>query len=571
VIGATAAPQLLDELRALPAESEWLDFKEAKRNFDLDDLGKYVSALANEANLGCQPFGWLVLGVEDRCDPSNGMRPVVGSSFKLGAGALNDLKLHIAQHTSPTLSSIRAEEIFHADCANGSRVLMLGIPPAPRGMPVSWKGHFYGRAGESLVALGDAKYELIRSQAGVLDWTAQRVSNDSSLLDAQAIQDALELYLRKHPGRAREASAWTVERFLTELGLRREGELTRAALLLFGTAASASYLGEIAPRISWKLLDAGGSEIDYTHFKLPLIKAIDGVASKIRLHTVRILPPGQLAPLEMPSYDGWVIREALLNCIAHQDYAQGGRVVVTEWPDALWFSNEGSFIPGSVETVLANLSAIHRYRNPCLTDAMVDLGLIDTIGSGIRRMFRTQRERLFPLPDYELGDSPPTVKVCVYGREIDAAFGRMLLTAMDLTLEDVIALDRVQKKKSLSPEVVKSLRARGLVEGRGVAVRLSGTVAKAVGQEVSYTLNRGLDTKHYKALVLELLAMGPQPRAGINGLLLGKLPGAVAVSQQKTYVKNLLRDMADRDGTIEAFGGMTRAARWRLKAKPPIG
>ena len=558
---------LLDELRALPAETEWMDFKEAKQNFDLDDLGKYVSALANEANLCNRPCGWLVLGVKDRRDPVAQMRPIVGSAFKLGAAALNELKMHIAQHTSPVVSAIQAEELQHVDCANGSRVLMLGIPPAPRGMPVRWKGHLYGRAGESLVALGETKYETIRTQAAMLDWTARCVSSDLSLLDGRAIRQARTLYVQKHPARAGEEVAWTDARFLTELGLARDGALTRAALLMFGTPASASSLGDVVPRITWKLMDASGVEVDYTHFRLPLIEAIDGVASKIRLHTVRILPPGQLAPLEVPSYDGWVIREALLNCVAHQDYAQGGRVVVTEWPGELWFSNEGTFIPGSIETVLANQSAIHRYRNPCMTEAMVELGLIDTIGSGIRRMFRKQRERLFPLPDYEFGLSPATVKVCVYGREIDAAFGRMLLSTMDLELEDVIALDRVQKKRTIAPDVVKRLRSRGLIEGRGKVLRISGVVAKAVGQEVSYTLNRGLEAKHYKALVLELLGMGPQPRSGINGLLMGKLPGSVAVGKQKTYIKNLLREMADRDGTIEAFGGMTRAAKWRLKSK----
>lgn len=414
------------------------------------------------------------------------------------------------------------------------------------------------------MALG-ARYETIRLQSAVLDWSGQGVSGDLSLLDEPALQRGRQLYAQKHPTRAAELAGWSHHRFLAELSLLPEGRLSRAALLLFGGAGAAALLGDVSPRITWKLVDADGVERDYQHFKLPLVLAIEAVAAKIRVHTVRILAPTQLAPLELPSYDAWVIREALLNCVAHQDYAQGGRVIVTEWPDSLWFSNEGSFMPGSLERVLANQQPIHRYRNPCLTDAMVELGLIDTIGSGIRRMFRTQRERLFPLPDFELGESPPTVKVCVYGREIDSGFGRALLSAMDLSLEEVIALDRIQKRRPLSALLVKRLRARGLIEGRGQTVRISGSVAKAAGQEVSYTLDRGLDAQHYKALVLQLLSLGPQPRTAINKLLLGKLPGSIALDKQKTYIKNLLRDMADRDRTIEAFGGKTRAARWRLK------
>lgn len=565
MIDAMHAAALLDQFLALPAETEWLDFKEAKSNFDMDDLGRYVSALANEANLCGRPCAWLILGVRDRVDPTIGQRPVVGSHWRRGPVALNELKLQVAQGTSPSLASLTATEIERADCVPGSRVLMLQVPPAPRGMPVAWKGHYYGRAGESLVALG-ARYEEIRLQSAALDWSAHAVTSELSWINAAAIQQGRTLYGRKHPGRAQELASWSDHRFLTELGVLPGGHASRAAVLLFGTAGSASLLGEVAPRITWKMLDAAGVERDYEHFKLPLICAIDAIAAKIRVHTVRILPPGQLAPLELPSYDAWVIREALLNCIAHQDYTQGGRVVVSEWPDQLWFSNEGTFIPGTLETVLANQSAIHRYRNPLLADAMVELGLIDTIGSGIRRMFRTQRERLFPLPDFEFGGSPPTVKVCVYGREIDSSFGRALLTAMDLSLEEVIALDRIQKGRDLSASLVKKLRARGLVEGRGKALRISAPVAKAAGQEVRYTLDRGLDSQHFKALVLQLLSMGPQPRRRIDELLLGKLPDSMETEQKrKTYVKNLLRDMADRDRSIEAFGGKTRAARWRLR------
>lgn len=55
----------LDELLKLPAETEWVEFKEAKLNFDFDDLGKYFVALCNEANLKNEPAGWLVLGIQD--------------------------------------------------------------------------------------------------------------------------------------------------------------------------------------------------------------------------------------------------------------------------------------------------------------------------------------------------------------------------------------------------------------------------------------------------------------------------------------------------------------------------
>ena len=47
-------------------ENEGVEFKKAENNFDLDDLGKYFSALSNEANLRDKDFGWLVFGVHDK-------------------------------------------------------------------------------------------------------------------------------------------------------------------------------------------------------------------------------------------------------------------------------------------------------------------------------------------------------------------------------------------------------------------------------------------------------------------------------------------------------------------------
>lgn len=547
-----AASQLCDQLRAMPAEVEWLDFKEARDSFNVEDLGRYVSALANEANLHDQPCAWLILGVGDRRDPASGLRPVVGSRFKVGVPALNALKLLVAQCTTPSVTFAQAIELPHPDAAAGTRVLMLRVEPAPRGLPVAWKGHYYGRAGESLVPLG-AKFESIRMQAAAFDWTAQIASRDHTLLSRPALARGRHLYAAKHPRRAAEAAGWSDERFLTQLRLARSGALTRAALLLFGDEAAVQTLDGVAPRLTWRLVDGAGAALDYEHFSLPLILALDALVAKIRIHTVRILPPGQLAPLEVPNFDTWVLREALLNCVAHQDYALGGRVVVTESPDALQFSNAGAFIPGSVDQVLAAESAMHLYRNPCLADAMVELNLIDTIGSGIQRMYRTQRERHFPMPDFDIAEAPPSVAVRVYGRELDPAFTRALLLGTDLSLGDVVALDRVQKRRPLNPRVLADLRRRHLVEGRAPSLYIAAAVADAANLRGQYARNRGLQKPALKQLVLGLIdRFGRASRDEINQALLAAMPAGLTIEQKANRIKNLLSEMSARDGTIIA-------------------
>jgi ATP-dependent DNA helicase RecG len=551
-MNALALPRLLDEFRGLPAETEWLDFKEAKQSFDVDELGKYVSALANEANLHERDNAWLVFGVKDKREATSGLRPVVGSNYKAGASALNELKLQIAQGTSPSITFTQIFELPHADCSPGSRVLMFQVPPAPRGQPIAWKGHFYGRAGESLVALG-SKFEAIRMQSAALDWTAHCVTTDWSCLSPDALTRGRALYGLKHPRRTDEVNAWSTERFLAELRLARSGSLTRAALLLFGQSGAVAALGDVSPRLTWQLLTDGDEPLDYQHFGLPFALAVDEMASKIRIHTVRILPPGQLAPLEVPNYDAWVIREALLNCIAHQDYALGGRVQIKESPSALLFSNAGAFIPGSVEQVLDAANAVHLYRNPCLADAMVELGLIDTIGSGIKRMYRTQRERHFPMPDFEIGLTPPSVAVRIHGREIDPAFTRALLSASSLSLADVIALDHVQKRRPVDSRILAELRRRKLVEGRSPALHIAASVADATNQRGQYTRHAGLQKPALKQLVLSLIdRFGKATREEIDQTLLEAMPAGLTARQKGNRVKNLLSEMSDKDKAIEA-------------------
>ena len=60
-------------------EYETVEFKEAKSNYDTDKIGRYFSALSNEANLKQQQYGWLIFGVSER----DKIKHVVGTAYKL--------------------------------------------------------------------------------------------------------------------------------------------------------------------------------------------------------------------------------------------------------------------------------------------------------------------------------------------------------------------------------------------------------------------------------------------------------------------------------------------------------
>ena len=550
----------LTEFLTLPAETEWVEFKEAKNNYDFDDLGKYFSALSNEANLKGQSFGWLVFGVKDKPVP----RPVVGSQYRPQRPHLDSLKEEIANHTSHRLTF---EEIHEIATPQG-RVVMFQIPAALRSSPTSWKGHFYGRDHENLCPLNLYEIEQIRKQALPDDWSASLcIGATLDDLEQKAIAFARHEFAKKNPHLTVEIRGWSDETFLNKAKLCIGGKLTRTAIILLGRPESDHFLGNCHPQLTWILKDRDGLERDYQHFHSPLLLAVDPLLAKIRNLTCRVLPWGTLFPTEILQYDPWVLRESLHNAIAHQDYSLGGRVDVVESEDRLVIVNKGAFLPGDVENVIRRDAPHSVYRNAFLTQAMVNLQMIDTIGSGIKRIFESQKKRSFPLPDFDFS-VPNEVKVVIGNKVLDERYTRTLMARADLDLWEVIALDKVQKGKPLTDNEFKSVKSKRLIEGRRPNLFVSAEVAAATDDREAYIRNRAFDKEYYKDLIVAYLnEFGEATRQQLDRLLKDKLSDALDGDQKKKFVTNLLQEMK-RDGTI-APDGTTRWAKWRMSKPAP--
>ena len=491
---AQALHRKLSELLALPAETEWLEFKKAARSFHFDKLGQYFSALSNEARLKRQEAGWLVLGVQDH------PRKIVGSDFRRNRANLDNLKKEIADQTSNRLTFIEIHELHRPE----GRVVMFEIPPARPGEPTAWKGHYYGRDGESIGPLNPHEHELIRLLTQP-DWSGEICPKASLMdLDPAAIARARELFKAKYPNLAAEVEEWKDETFLNKAKVLKSGKITTTAIILLGREEAEYHLEPAIARISWILRDQGGMEKDYQHFGPPFLLNSDRLFNKIRNLTYRYMRDHSLFPVEITQYDAWVIRELLHNCIAHQDYALRGRINVVEDEDSLLFVNRGSFLPESVENVIRLDAPPEYYRNQFLADAMVNLQMIDTIGSGIKRIFNLQRSRFFPMPDYDLS-APQRVKVRLLGKILDENYTRLLMTNIDLSLFDVIALDKVQKKYPLSDEEFSRLKRLKLVEGRRPNLFVAARIAEATHGKVDYIRYRAFDKTHYKKMVLAFI------------------------------------------------------------------
>lgn len=534
--------KILSQLLNLQSESEIVEFKEAKRSFDPHKLGRYFSALSNEANLQGVSNAWIVFGVSDK-------REVVGTSYRQDTIQLNELKAFIANHTNNRITFQEIHEISHP---NG-RVILFQIPPALTGMPTAWKGHYYGRDGEQLNALNLEELERIRNQAH-LDWSAN-ICEDATIndLSLEAMTQARQLYQEKHPHLANEIDIWNDATFLNKAKLSIKGKMTNTAILLLGKPESTHFIQPAVPIISWILKDRDNIAKDYQHFSCPLLLSVQDVFNKIRILKYRYMPKDSLFPEEVDQYHPFVIREALNNCIVHQDYQRGGKVnVVEREDDCLIFTNEGQFIPKTIEAVLHADAPESLYRNPFLANAMVNLKLIDTIGSGILRMFTIQKNKYFPLPEYKLDNN--RVEVSIMGKVLDINYAHQLAKKPDLSLNDIILLDSVQKKKPLTHQEIKYLRNKHFIEGRKPNFHISSSIAKETGLQDDYMKMKGIDDDYCKKIIVEYLTeFHYGNRAKFENILLDRLPDILNNEQKKNKIKNALQSLK-KQGIIRSEG-----------------
>lgn len=522
------------------SENEIVEFKRAQRNFDIDDLGKYFSALSNEANLRERDFAWIVFGVDDKT------HEIVGTSFKNGETALNKLKQDMSQHTTDKLIF---REIVPIQ-VEGKRVLMFKIPASPRNIVMHWKGIAYGRDGESLVPLNQAKRDEIRNQPPIPDWTAQLVPYASiEDLDELAIATARVMFKKVHASNipAEEVNNWTTEEFLYNSNMMRDGQITRAAILLLGKPSALDKIHPAVAQITWTLEDDEEIVQDYEHFGIPFLLTVDKVLAKIRNMTMRELPGGTLFPDTMKQYDDYTIREVLHNAIAHQDYTMQQRIVFVESPGRLYYGNGGTFIPGTIEKALEHKGPQLHYRNECLCKGMVHFNMIDTVGRGIKKIYTEQRNRFFPMPDYDIDKENRTVGVTIYGKMLDEKYTELLKRENSLTLKECIWLDAVQKHRPITKQAIEHLRQRKLIEGKGKNLTISLGVARMTHQVAQYTRNKGLAYDTLKKLILQLAhnagEEGFKRSEAFEGLEQA-LPYGKTLKAKKDYLGRVLAKMA---------------------------
>ena len=296
--------------------------------------------------------------------------------------------------------------------------------------------------------------------------------------------------------------------------------------------------------------------------KIVLYILAESVAARLRENGFRCRTV-EISVRDKELFHMWLLRELLNNCIAHSEYTLGGRIYLNEFEDKIILTNPGSFLPGKIEKVLDPGYNPPFYRNQLLAETMVKLNMIDSQSIGIRRVFRIQRDRYFPLPDYDLSNRQQ-VKVCVYGKVLDENYSQILFANPDFDLETVFLIDCVQKRIKIDKEAVKHLRKLKVIEGMSPNIFLSASVSETIGEQSQYVKNKAFNDQYYRDLIVKYLEQyGSAKKRDVRELLWDKLPEVMDDKQKESKVKNLLAKMR-RMGIITTDSENQQKSSWIL-------
>lgn len=165
-------------------------------------------------------------------------------------------------------------------------------------------------------------------------------------------------------------------------------------------------------------------------------------------------------------------------------------------------------------------------------------------------MFTIQRKKFFPLPDYDF--SKNKVQIAIVGKVLDENYARKLAQIPELSLSEKMLLDKVSKFRSLTDDEAKSLKIKGLIEGRKPNYHISASVAISTDEKEQYIINRGFRDEHYKKMILEYIKeYKSATKENLDKLIIDILPSVLEEKRKENKLRNLLFAMHKKDKTIE--------------------
>lgn len=386
---------LIEELRALPKESEWVEFK--VNNSKPEEIGEYISALSNSACLENKEFGYLVYGIEDN------KHSLVGTEFKPKAKKIGNQELEnwLATQLEPKIDF----KIFEHK-VNNKNIVLFQID-ATLNTPVSWKGEAYVRVGSYKKKLKDhpekerkiwnmAKHVIFEKEPAIKNVTGDQVLK---LLNYPSVFEMLNTPLPQNKNAILEK---LIEEKLIVKASSKFNVTNLGAILFANNLKDFEKIERKAPRV---IVYKGNN-------KLKTVKELAGTKGyaldfEFIVNYVNDKLPsnediGRVFRKEVRVYPELAVRELLANAIIHQDFSISGTSTMIEiFDNRIEITNPGKplidtkrFIDHSPES-----------RNEMLAGFMRRMNFCEERGSGIDKVIDAIEIFQLPAPEFIEGDN----------------------------------------------------------------------------------------------------------------------------------------------------------------------
>jgi ATP-dependent DNA helicase RecG len=328
---------------------------------------------------------------------------------------------HVSDHTIEEIAQEIKEldppafpTIDRVDVGGGREVIVMTVTQGPV-RPYSYKGQAYRRVGNTSPVMSRDEYNrmLLERLHGESRWENQPAERWTVAdLDVAEITRTIEESIRR--GRAEDPGTRDPADLLRGLGLMRDNQLLRAAVVLFGRAErlEADY-----PQCLLRVAKFRGT--DRTEFLDN--RQFHGNAFELLLRAERFLreslpvagrvAPGLFERVDDPLYPPVALREALANAICHRDYSiGGGSVAVAIYDDRLEVTSSGNLHFGlTPEALFAPHESLP--WNPLIARTLFRRGVIESWGRGTLKMAELMQQAGLPLPEIEDAGGCVTVRL----------------------------------------------------------------------------------------------------------------------------------------------------------------
>lgn len=393
--------QLINELRVLPKESEWVEFKGNNKN--PETLGENISALSNAALLEGKRYGYIVYGIED------GTHQIIGTDFNPDTTKIKgqEIENYIATQLQPRTTF----KIFK-QTVDDKAIVIFQIN-TPIGHPLRYKGIAYIRVGSYTKELKDHADKEARLWKKLnkevfektLATSYMNASDALNMVDFQQIFRMLNIPLPE----SREA---ILEKLVEEklLNLR----LTKYAVTNLGAILFANNLNdfqEISRKVPRVIIYKGKNKLETVKEQAGVkgyALGFEGLINYINNELPSNEEIGRVFRKEVKMFPELAVRELVANAIIHQDFSISGTGVMIEiYSDRMEITNPGKpmidtkrFIDHSPES-----------RNEALARFMRRLNICEERGSGIDKVVYQAEAYQLPAPEFINGDNYTRVKL----------------------------------------------------------------------------------------------------------------------------------------------------------------